>query len=584
MRNLFKKVRIDRLYFGSFAVFITLLLLIFTWVSYSVTSRELASVTSSYQQELLNELNKQLDIQLKSIEQVSLTAALNIDRIGFDPLEKDPFELLRRRKDLLKMLSNISYSTTMIQSIYFYMDHPILTDAQGPVQFGDILQAKQEAWYSEVQNNDFAWIAKHTIQTNSGAVPVISFARKLYSNSGKYYGLLMLNVKGAEMESLIRGETDGRNRVLLDAGGKTIMSIGQPVLNEVEIGKSKTSINKSETIHLPEGEEALMVWSNSHSDWMLVEVTPWKNIVHGSVRLALILLSVGLSAIVIAAFITFLLSRQFTQPIRLLLSAMGGIPSHVRRMDLPQDYQNEFGSLFNGYRKQMERIEELLHSLKAQHKRQREAEIQALQAMINPHFLYNTLDQLNWLAIDSGQEKISKILSLMGKMFRIGLSNGETMITIPDEITHIECYLQIQNIRWGERLSFSIAIDDELKGLYIPRLTLQPFVENAIIHGFARRKSGEIRITGRLREQEVEFQICDNGVGLRRDWDKQKPRKTGGYGIRNVKERIEAYFGEPYGVQMSSSEGEGTRVTILVPKIENQQEVGERFHVENPNY
>ncbi|UUZ97384.1 histidine kinase [Paenibacillus sp. P25] len=90
-----------------------------------------------------------------------------------------------------------------------------------------------------------------------------------------------------------------------------------------------------------------------------------------------------------------------------------------------------------------------MESLQAQHKRQKEAEILALQAMINPHFLYNTLDQLNWMAIESGQEKISKMLSLVCKMFRIGLSNGETVILIPDEMTHVDCYLQIQKIRWG---------------------------------------------------------------------------------------------------------------------------------------
>ncbi|WP_282940922.1 sensor histidine kinase [Paenibacillus sp. RC67] len=585
--KIFKKVRIDRLFFSSFAVFITALLLVFTWISYSITSRELADNTSFYQQDLLGELNKQIDIQLRSIEQMSLAASRNIDTIGFDPLEKDLFERQRRKKDLLNMLANITYSTTMVQSIYLYTDTPELTDSQAPVRFLDIREVKDESWYPEIQNNDFTWIADHTLQTNTGPQHFIGFARKVYNNSGKYYGLLVLNVKSSAIEQLVRGETEGRNRILLDAGGKTISSIGNPVLNESELNKIRAENNRSGSMHLPasEGrEDALLVWNKTRSDWMLVEATPWRSIVNGSVRLAFILITVGLSAIFIASFFTLFLSRQFTKPIRLLLGIMGRVPASTGIPNLPTDYTNEFGNLFNGYRRQMERIEELLESLKAQHKRQREAEIHALQAMINPHFLYNTLDQLNWLAIESGQEKISEILSLMGKMFRIGLSNGETMIPVADEIMHIDCYLQIQKVRWGDRLSYTIEVDEEIKSLLIPRLTLQPFIENAIIHGFHGKRSGHIAVHAEMREKEVEFRIDDNGVGLRSDWNARKKRKTGGYGIRNVKDRIDAFWGAPYGVELQNRDGEGTRVTIVLPKMTNNPEAEARHDVESPHY
>ncbi|UQZ86394.1 Sensor histidine kinase YehU [Paenibacillus konkukensis] len=265
---------------------------------------------------------------------------------------------------------------------------------------------------------------------------------------------------------------------------------------------------------------------------------------------------------------------------------MNRVPGSASASHLPSDYTNEFGSLFNGYRRQMERIDELLQSLKAQHKRQREAEILALQAMINPHFLYNTLDQLNWLAIEAGQEKISRILSLMGKMFRIGLSNGETMIPIRDELVHVESYLQIQSIRWGDGLTYSIEADEALKELYIPRLTLQPFVENAIIHGFHGRRTGEIRIEAEREGNapRIEFRIYDNGVGLRADWSEKKKRRTGGYGIRNVKERIAAYLGAPYGVQLHNLDGQGTLVRIVLPVIHNLEEAEEESHVADSHH
>ncbi|WP_229757975.1 cache domain-containing sensor histidine kinase [Paenibacillus marchantiophytorum] len=583
---MFKRVRVGRLFFGSFAVFIAVLLLISSWISYSLTSRELAANTANYQQDLLNELNKRLVTQLNSIEQMSLAAFRNIDTIGFDPMDTDLFERNRRRKDLSDLLANITYSTTMIQSIHLYTEQPFMTDTQGPVRIYDLRQVKDEAWYPDIQNNDFAWIEERTIQANRGSIPVIGFARKLYNNSGIYYGLLLLNVKSSEIQDLIRGETKGRSRLLFDASGRKIAAIGNPNLQESELEKIKLIKEKSGSLHLTakQQSESLLVWSKSPSNWTLVEVTPWKSIINGSIRLALILLTVGLSAIFIASFVTFFISRQFTNPIKLLVAYMGKLPDRGLVSDLPMDYTNEFGNLFNGYRKQMERIDELLQSLKDQHKRQRDAEIQALQAMINPHFLYNTLDQLNWLAIDSGQEKISKILSLMGKMFRIGLSNGETLIPLADEMTHMDCYLQIQQIRWGERLTFTISMDETAKDLYIPRLTLQPFIENAIIHGFHGRKTGEIRVSVQLIHSDIEFLIWDNGVGLHPDWHQPKARKTGGYGLRNVRERIAAYFGHPYGVHITSAEGQGTEVKILLPQIHHKDEVEERYHVENTHY
>ena len=344
--NLFKRVRIDRLFFGSFASFLSILLLVFTWISYSMTSRELADTSSYYQRDILNELNKQIDIQLKSIEQMSLAASRNMNTIGYDPFEKDLFEKFTRKDDMLLMLSRITYSTTMVESIYLYIDNPTMTDTQAPVQILDMAHVRDEPWYSEIEKSDFTWIEERMLPTNKGPKQFISFARKLYNNSDKYYGLLMLNVKASAIESLVRGEADGKekNRLLLDAGNRTIATIGKPTLSEEELQLISSKESTSNYIHLQDnqGEGALLVWSKVQSNWMLIEITPWKDIVHGSIRLAYILVSIGLIAICITAFFTLFLSRQFTKPIRLLVARMGRVPATGSALDLPTDYENEF--------------------------------------------------------------------------------------------------------------------------------------------------------------------------------------------------------------------------------------------------
>ncbi|GAA3333135.1 hypothetical protein GCM10020331_096020 [Ectobacillus funiculus] len=254
---------------------------------------------------------------------------------------------------------------------------------------------------------------------------------------------------------------------------------------------------------------------------------------------------------------------------------MNDYPATFREEQLPSDYHNEFGLLFQGYRRLMNRIEELYRSLEEQHRRQRKAEILALQAMINPHFLYNTLDQVNWMAIEAGQEQISRVLELMGKMFRIGLSNGESVIRIEEELTHLECYMEIQQIRWGEGLTFTTEIPNHIKEYYIPKLTFQPFVENALMHGFHGRSTGSINIAAYEIEDDLLFTVSDNGVGIRADAEmNKKKKKTGGYGMRNVRERMESYFGHPYGIEVDSEEGKGTTISIRIPKLREKKYLG----------
>jgi two-component system sensor histidine kinase YesM len=265
--------------------------------------------------------------------------------------------------------------------------------------------------------------------------------------------------------------------------------------------------------------------------------------------------------------LTLYLSRQFTKPIKTLVQAMTSYSLGGKKVNLPSDYQNEFGYLFAGYRKQNERIEELYVSLQRRYEQQRKAEIKALQANINPHFLYNMLDQLNWMAIEAGQNELSRILELMGQMFRIGLSNGDSFITVEKELEHITCYLEIQQLRWGEGLDYSIEVLPEVLELYIPKLTLQPFVENSIVHGFNTRLAGNVQIQISRQEERLQIVLLDDGIGLKQGAENPKKRHTGGYGLRNVKDRIAGYFGDGYGVALTEREEGGTRAEILLPLL-----------------
>lgn len=567
MNNPFKRFRIDNLFFGSFATLIIAVLGCAVWASYVLSAKEMAQTTSVNQQKLLDQLNQEIAARLATIEQISLSTTRDNALVGFLYRRDDADEFTRyqRFKDVQQSLANLTYSIPLIQGIDLYMDRPFEGDPQSYIQFRDLTEAPSQLWYGAMKLSDTTWTKTHVIHANQGDVKVISFVRSIEYNN-HFLGYLVIHAKAETLQTMLAGSSAEGNRMMLGAEGEPLLAIGH-VPTDAQWAAWQDKLGKGSGVLRVDG--SLLVYSRvDNSGWTMVELTPWSEITAGSVRLAQIIAAIGGAAILVALALVLWLSRQLTWPIKRLVQAMNRY-SLGSRPDLPEDYRNEFGYLFSGYRKQMERIDELYRSLEQRHEQQRRAEIEALQANINPHFLYNTLDQLNWMAIAADQPEMSRILELMGRMFRISLSNGESFITIAEEIEHIGCYLEIQQLRKGPGLRFSVDVPEDLRGMYVPKMVLQPFVENAVLHGFHMRDGGRIDIRFRRTEDAIAIAIEDDGAGLRPDLDLNRKRKTGGYGVRNVKERIRAYFGDGYGygVTLRNREEGGARAEIRLPAL-----------------
>ncbi|UOF89491.1 sensor histidine kinase [Fodinisporobacter ferrooxydans] len=545
--------------------------------------------TTSFQKSILSQLNKKLEIEMTSIEDLSLAIARNDALHTFMKGIDDTYKRNQTVTNMTNSIENITFSEPIIDSITIYLENPPSYGQQVSIQYDRLKDMQTLAWYQKVKNSDFSWIGEHKILTNHGKVSVISFVRKLYNSVGVTQGFLVINLKSDDFKKMFQGEGIVSNVLLLDSGGYLIVGAGDPDF----IRKANVYLNQIDTLGdqkeqnengVTRSNDQLVVWNRSfQSGWILIEVTPLRKLADGSFRMAVIFTGFGLIAIIVSLLFTLYISKQFTRPIFELIKNMKDIPREFGENRLPEDYQNEFGALFQGYKHMVNRILELYHSLDNQYQKQREAEIKALQSMINPHFLYNTLDQLNWMAIAAGEERMSMVLELMGKMFRIGLSNGESLITIREELLHLECYMKIQQIRLGEGITYQFDVPSEVQEFYIPKLTLQPFVENSILHGFHDRHEGHSLIRISEDKDFLHVQIADNGIGLRAD-NRNDNKQLGGYGIRNVSERLKAYFGSSFGIQMESLENMGTVVSFRLPKITDKQNFGGLQYVENSNH
>ncbi|OAS16064.1 cache domain-containing sensor histidine kinase [Paenibacillus oryzisoli] len=565
LQNPFKTYRIIAVYFFSSAVIITMLIGIVIAVSYSGTSSEIASNTSFYQQRLLNELSKKMSTSLIGIEQTSGTSAKNVDLLYGRLKDKDAYERLQIETDLQSQLNYLVFGTPILQSIHVYSDYPFTSDTQGPVTFFPMSQLDKEAWYPSILETDSAWLGEHKIMSNGREESVISFARKVINNSNQYYSLMVFNIKVSSIRHLISTEDDTTNMALLDAAGRLITHSGNSSLLQQATLTLKGEMDK------PSGslrvEDDFFVWAKSpDSQWTLFEASSWSEMTKGSKSMAKLFLLLGATSIVLVLLLTLFLSRRFMRPMNQLIRAMGQY-SLGEDQGLPTDYKNEFGKLFHGYRKLTQRIEDLYESLREQHVQQRAAELKSLQMMINPHFLYNTLDQINWTAIEAGQNKISSMLAQVASMFRLALSNTNSLVAVTEEVAHIEHYLKFQQVRWEDKMSYIITVDESCKNLLMPKIFLQPFVENAFMHGFHGASEAEIGVDIYRDESNLYVTIMDNGKGLSANWQ-NKPRKRGGYGLRNVKERLDALFGNQYSLQMSNREQGGVQVDIRFPLSE----------------
>lgn len=586
MKNPFKHYPIRKAFFITFSIFVTLLLGIIVLVSYEVSINQMQHNTSHYQQKLLREINEQISIQKTSIEEVTLAMTRNSDLQNYLRGQQTDYGAYRSISEVNKSFFNIAFSVPMIDSIHIYLKEVPFRENEGPIRYLEFQEYRTKKWLSPLRDADSSWLRKHNIYSVQGNISVVSYARKVYDLDHEVEGVIVVNVKTDKFQKIMEDEVSGINRLLIDSSDQPITYVGSKedtsftILKELKKNQ-QINLNKDGFIRY---EDHFVVWSKLfNTDWLLMEITPWKQVALGSIRLSILLGSIGLLAIGIAIIINYQISRQFTKPIHILLKRMDNFSMTKNDLQLPEDYENEFGSLFRQYKNLMNRIYLLYKDLETGYRQKRKAEVETLQANINPHFLYNTLDQLNWMAIEAGQTQISKVLELTGKMFRIGLSKGESFITIKQEINHLESYLQIQQIRLGKSFRYQVDVDESYLSSYMPKLTLQPFVENSIIHGFHNRDHGMIKIKMYYLQEYFYIVIQDNGVGFHKE--KQSTTKTtGGYGIRNVKDRLEAYFGENYSIDFYSEVESGTTVMIKIPKLDNLEKEEVSLYVEGNHH
>ncbi len=310
----------------------------------------------------------------------------------------------------------------------------------------------------------------------------------------------------------------------------------------------------------------------TNTGFKIIGVTYLDEVMNSYYDVNLIYILIALGMVLLAVVGSTQLAKLITRPITKLEVAVNEVEKGNLNVQFEVSGTIEVEKFAASLNAMIIKVKELMSRIVKDQETIRTSELKALQSQINPHFLYNTLDSIIWIAEDSKNAKIKQITVALANYFRIVLSNGDDIITVQTEVEHIRNYLVIQKMRYEQYLDYIIDIDPALHGLYMPKLLLQPIVENAIYHGIKNlHHQGLIKIKGIKTEDKMVFVVEDNGRGMKapeleRVFSVRKnPLKRGGVGLNNVKERIKLYYGESYGIKIESVFKEGTKVYVYLP-------------------
>lgn len=416
----------------------------------------------------------------------------------------------------------------------------------------------REKWYqtaSEAQGK-VVFFGSNVLENSPKSFSSVKLFRDAIDVDGEQIGLLIVNISSSIFDRIFSGARSfGGTYLAIDSSVTPIQIIypGQsPLTPNLEPGDLNSTFKQ-----LRSQGYLLSTYQNDTTQWIFLHAVKTNMLLRDSNRIGVFTAMFAFLIALGAILLSYYISGGITRPLLRLKKMMMDWTIGVR--EFPENSgRDEVSVIGSTFKRVAFENEELNNKLIESKLKEREAELRVLQAQINPHFLYNTLDSIYWMALLQKHKKIAQMAISLSKSFKLSLNNGKETILLYKELMHIEHYLVIQNIRYNERFTFCLEVEDSIKRIEILKLLLQPLVENAITHGLEPRVGpGKVSLTGRREGEFLVFIVEDDGVGME---DLSFIEK--GFGLRNVRERLNLYYGHSASFDIMSEKGKGTKVML----------------------
>lgn len=564
--------------------------------SVSSSNKTIKEKISTYSVQLMNQVNQNISTSLLKLrnnsDDIMISTAINNQLIAY-----------QTAKDADKAITRMNLSRTMNMK-FLNMDSiddvlMILNTSENPAE-RDITHIRiQYSWSKQ----DIDRIIKQVDQKENEKNFTLSLAnigagkdydiivsRKIENVlSSNVLGYFMIAVNQEYLRNIYRDIDMGQGSDIFIMNSKgIIMSSNNP---EIIIGESfpesrlfeqiqqyNRSNGSAFSMKIKDKDKLIACSKIENFDWYVVSTIPYSYLNSEASKFAYQIAMLTLIISLLAIIISFIISQSISAPIKKLAKQMEHFTEGKITRSVIVDRHDEIGYLQKSYNSMADNIKELLVKIEEENKLRRITELKVLEYQINPHFLYNTLDSINWMSQKAGQTDIGLLVTALARFFRLGLSKGNETYTIRDEIEHVNNYLIISRFRYKDCFEYSMNTDPSIMNCKTIKIILQPLVENAIKHGINKNETkGLICIAGRREGEAIILEVTDNGKGMESEQVdflnnsllgmKETALEKSGFGMINVHQRIKLNYGGSYGVTVESRLNEGTTIRITLPVL-----------------
>lgn len=572
---------IQSVIFATVAVLVLSAVVIVTGVSMKFTNTSIFENSSEYTHTIIQQMNQNIDSYIDYMENIAYLISSNEDVQDYLFDEKIDNE---GRYRILNQLQTILDSRSDIRNVGIISKNGRMLINDGSKSVNQDLDLNTQEWYATAleKPNGPILTSSHVQHIISGERPwVITLSRGIRdrSGSGEKEGVFFIDLNYSAISELCDQSTVGTKgyAFILDAKGNIVYHPQQQQLyNELQTENISLIMDTDEdTVLIGTGNDGKL-YSISRSEktgWTVVDCTNVKELLSKSRQAQSVYVLTAIILVIVALLFSRFMARSITLPIQKLRDSMKKVQEgDFSVSDVVVDSKNEIGSLTKSFDVMTHRIHELMEQNVHEQEEKRKSELKALQSQINPHFLYNTLDSIIWMAEGKKNEEVVLMTASLARLLRQSISNEDEVVPIANEVEYARGYLTIQKMRYKDKLEFQIEVDSSI--LYIPliKLVLQPIIENAIYHGLKYKESkGLLIVKGFMKDGNAVLQVIDDGVGMDEEtlahiYDKHKVNyHSNGVGVYNVQKRLKLYYGEDYGITYTSELGKGTTATITIP-------------------
>jgi len=574
--------------FITYLLIVTIPFLLLLYIHATTTQKENTEAAVNASRKTLNETKSYLEYKSQAITEVLNFIAFNSLVQAHVSTNSSQFEDINvwhmEALQLSRLINQFRYNDE-IESIQVLMRQG-LAGATESNEFLRMDTYESEEWFKnfEASNSAFAWMPSSVID-GAEAGKELTILRKVPSahHIKQFDGIIRARVNASAMKPVLDHAivTPNASAFLYNEQGQLLSqadsdrNLESPIKDMILLqSAAESGATYFDDTYAMDGKRHLLgVQLVPNTPMLLALIVPYSDILESSMKARNRIISIFLLVVPFTLPLSFYVAGSATKRIRRLIS-------HVRKLKngrfqiapLPAN-EDEIGELIRNFNMMVQNMANLMNETYTLGRELKNKELRALQAQINPHFLYNTLDLINVMAIESGSSDIKRVVDELAVFYKLSLSNGKEYVTLESELQHIEAYVRIQNMRFGDGIRLEIEVPREFYNRELPKIMLQPLVENAILHGIMEKDSeqGTIRICAWEDQGDMTIEVSDNGVGM----DETRlaaiftgysgKSNGGGYGVRNIEERLKLSYGTMYGMTFESKPGIGTRVWIRVP-------------------